>query len=155
MISTVDLYAGASVDADSTTSHFFLSYGWGNPQGNRFEIGQNVGQNIIVGGTFVINDTWSNDHSSVRTGVILGSRFGPSDWELRPFVLASVGESWGLFTKSEYYAFVHLGFKVPSKSIVHIRPEGGLDITSKNDGTGSTKKETWFGFNLSIELEIF
>jgi hypothetical protein len=69
-------------------------------------------------------------------------------------VLASAGETWGIFTKSEYYAFIHVGLKAPSNSFIHIRPEAGVDVTSKNDGTGSTKEEMWFGFNLSIELEL-
>ena len=145
----------ATIDTSPIVSScFFFAIGWGTPQGNRFEIGQNIDSHIVVGATLCINDKWSNDRSGGRTGVMLGSRFGASEWMARPFVLVAVGETFGVFTKSEYYAFLHLGLKGPTKSFIQVRPEVGLDATFANDGKDSRKRQLWFGFNLSIEYQF-
>ena len=131
-----------------------LSIGWGNPQGTRFEIGEYLSSNIIVGGTISINDQWSNDRSSTRFGAILGLLFTSSESTIRPFILGSVGETFVLIGKSEYFLFCHFGFNVPSNSFLQIRPEAGIDLTFKNDVSGSLKRQTWFGFNISMLVSL-
>jgi hypothetical protein len=133
---------------------FFIALGWGIPQGGRIEIGQYMSSNIFAGGTFSINDQWSNDRSGGRVGVILGSLLTPSESDIRPFILGSAGETFVIIGKSEYYLLCHLGLKVPSSSLVQIQPEAGIDMTFKNDVSGTLKRQTWFGFNISMLVVI-
>jgi hypothetical protein len=109
---------------------------------------------MIVGATMSFNDQWSSNRSAGRIGLILGPRITTSDTNVTPFVLASAGESFELFSKSEYYAFVHFGFKVPAKSIIQIRPELGFDTTFRVNNSGSRKEQYWLGFNISVVIEL-
>jgi hypothetical protein len=144
-----------TIDSPRTVnSYFFFAFGGGLPQGFRFEFGQNIDSTIIVGATFSFNDQWSNDPSGGRVGIILGSRFAPSDSAVSPFVLTSVGETVAVYGNSEYYAFIHFGLKAPSKSIMHLRAEAGPDVTFRNSGTTSRKNQIWLGFNISLEIDL-
>ncbi len=145
----------SAIDTSQIVSdYFFFAFGWGNPQGARFDFGQDVGTTMIVGATLSFNDQWSSNRSAGRVGIILGPRITTSDTNAIPFVLASAGESYEFFSKSEYYAFVHFGFKVPTKSQIQIRPEAGLDTTFKINSSGSRKEQLWFGFNISMVIEL-
>ena len=156
VIEVDSIRAQSAIDTSQTVSdHFFFAFGWGNPQGARFDFGQDVGTTMIVGATMSFNDQWSSYRSAGRIGVILGPRITTSDTNIIPFVLASAGESFELFSKSEYYVFVHFGFKVPAKSKIQIRPELGLDTTFKINNSGSRKEQFWFGFNVSMVIELY
>ena len=143
----------ADTSRPSATSYFF-GVGWGSPQGVRFEYGQIISSTIIVGATFTINDQWSNDHPGGRVGIIVGARALPSKPTLMPYALFSAGETFSFFNKTDYYLFVHFGVKYIANSILRVRPEIGVDATSKNSDPGRPNNRTWLGFNIAMELEI-
>lgn len=140
------------------SNSFYISSGYGVPQGLRIELGYNFGRIISLGGLFGKFDNWS--HGDPTFGVCGKLNFIGSSFT--SYLLIGYGGSVALFGEEDTYTFALIGFRRPLKNWVYIRPEIGLVFTSKYISGGgifsnspiTREKETKFAFNVSLELDL-
>ena len=140
------------------SNSFYISSGYGIPQGLRTELGYNFGHIISLGVLFGKFDNWS--HGDMTFGGCGKLNFiGIS---FTSYLLVGYGGSFALFGEEDTYTLTLIGFRRSLNNWAHIRSEIGLVFTSKyvnGGGIFSTspivrKKETKFAFNVSRELDL-
>ncbi len=140
------------------SSSFYVSSGYGIPQGLRIELGYNFGHLISLGGFYGKFDTWS--HGDLSFG--LCGKLNFISRALTSYLLVGYGGSFALFGEEDTYTLALLGFRQPIINWVHIRPEIGLVFTSKYVSGGGIfssspiirENESKLAINVSLELDL-
>lgn len=141
---------------------FFLSGGWGVPQGFRGELGYNFGSNVSLALSFGMEDSWSVDPGEGTLALIGTLRYPFSPASFTPYVLFGTGGTVAVFGGSDTYILLHLGMMVPLDQWMQLRPEAGVVFTNKHrpgrqgipGDTSPAGPGTKFAVNLSIEFDL-
>jgi len=136
---------------------FFLSGGYGTPQGLRVELGYNFGNIFSLAGMIGTNNNWSNGDASA--GIIGKLNF--NDGSFTVYILGGYGQSIEILGEPDNYGLVMIGYRIPLKRGIQVRPEMGIIFTSKHISGGSglfgsspetRENETKFGVDVSLEI---
>jgi len=144
-------------------SSFYVSGGYGSPQGLRFELGYNFGSDISLAATFGINDNWSRDPEEGTIGIIGKIHFLQIQ-STKSYILLGYGGTISIYGGPDTYSIVHIGFKIPLINWLQLCPEFGFVFTSKHISGGSSlfggsspevnETKTRLGFNISFEIDF-
>jgi len=150
----------------------YIALGYGYPQGIRFEIGYNILKYFSLGIIYNFNNYWIESSGNGTWGfnnkmIGLNCRiFLPyKSWYITPYLLISRGLNFSIFGTSNSYTNIYLGTMIPVTKWLQLRPELGIDFTSRYISGGVEfpgygpnpevkQDKTWFGFNLSMEFDI-
>ncbi len=142
----------------------YLAAGGGSPQGFRGELGYNFGSYISVAFSFGIGDSWSHDPGEGTIAVLGTIRFPTDSPSMTPYLLLCSGGTIAIFGGSDTYTLVYAGVLVPLIPALQVRPEVGVDFTSKHISGGHSLfggdspevrgQKTMLGFHLSLELDL-
>jgi len=154
----------------------YIALGYGYPQGSRLEIGYNISSIISLGFIVGFNDYWSK-HSNRNflepidnSYGLAGKLFIPIEsLNSIPYIFVAAGQNFSIFgfSNTDSYIIFNIGMIVPVTKWLQIRPEFGLDFTSRylsgghaffigeRDTPEIDENMTRIGFNLSFEIDVF
>jgi hypothetical protein len=143
----------------SWESTFYISAGYGYPQGIRYEAGYNIKSFMAVGIIIGSSSAWLDEGGTLG---IVGKLFITNINSVAPFFLAAAGSSIAVLGESSTYSLLHAGVKISLASWIHAIPEAGFDFTSKHLSGGKSlfgtsspayfEKKTFIGMNISLEI---
>lgn len=164
MISVTCLSAQSDSLSESNSNYWinslYLSYGYGLPQGHRFEVGYNYW--ISLGLTFGIGDNWSRDPAEGTLGILARINF-PMYNSNALYILLCTGGTIAILGEPDNYTLVYFGSKIQLSNGIHLCPELGLTFTSKHISGGhgifgsspeTREDNTNFGINISLEIDF-
>jgi hypothetical protein len=145
-------------------SSFFVSAGYGYPQGFRGELGYNFGNIVSSGLNFGIFDYWSRDPAEGTLGIALKLFLPFKSISFTPYLLFAAGGTFSISGGSDSYKIFYLGSVFTIKPWLHVRPEIGAVYTSRYiiaytaifNGSPSFQYDNKqrVGFNLSFEIDF-
>ncbi|MGE5480310.1 MAG: hypothetical protein ACM3U1_07755 [Chloroflexota bacterium] len=142
---------------------FYISAGYGYPNGARGELGYKFEKFITLGLTFGIGDFWSRDPGEGMFGYIAKLRLTSEENIYTPHILFTQGATFSIFGGSDDYISVLAGITVPIKNWLLAQPEVGVVFTGRHISGGSSifgnspevrKKQTWLGVHLNFEIDF-
>ena len=136
----------------------YLSYGYGLPQGHRFEVGYNYW--ISPGLTFGIGDNWSRDPAEGTLGILAKIHFPIYESNVF-YLLFCIGGTMAILGEPDTYSIVHFGSKIQLSNGIQLCPEMGWTFKHISGGRsifGSSpetrEQKTNFGINISLEIDF-
>ncbi len=145
-------------------SSVYIAIGGGTPQGMRGELGYNFGSYVSLALSAGIGDSWSRDPGDGTLALLGILRLPTGSPSVTPYLLVCTGGTLAILGPSDTYTLVYAGVSVPIIQALQLRPEFGLDFTSRHISGGRslfggtspevTQKDTRVGFHVSLELDI-